>query len=47
MADRPSACTGTVMRTDTFRAYAVDAGFRDVEVLPIDNYFFRFYRLYR
>jgi hypothetical protein len=47
MAEVPSACTGTVMRAATFRKYALDAGFRDVEVLPIDNYFFRFYRLYR
>lgn len=46
MADQPSAATGTVMRTDTLRAYARAAGFRDVEVLPIDNFFFRFYRLH-
>jgi hypothetical protein len=45
MADTPSAETGTVMRADTFRAYARDAGFRDVEVLPIDNFFYTFYRL--
>jgi 2-polyprenyl-3-methyl-5-hydroxy-6-metoxy-1,4-benzoquinol methylase len=45
MADQPSAGTGTVMRTDTLRHYAREAGFRDVEVLPIDNFFFRFYRL--
>jgi 2-polyprenyl-3-methyl-5-hydroxy-6-metoxy-1,4-benzoquinol methylase len=46
MADQPSAATGTVMRTDTLRDYARAAGFRGVEVLPIDNFFFRFYRLY-
>ncbi len=45
MADQPSAATGTVMRTDTLRRYAQEAGFHDVEVLPIDNFFFRFYRL--
>lgn len=45
MADDPSAGTGTVMRTDTLRQYAREAGFRDVEVLPIDNFFFRVYRL--
>jgi SAM-dependent methyltransferase len=39
------AGTGTVMRTDTLRRYALDAGFRDVEVLPIEHFFFRFYRL--
>ena len=42
---QPSAATGTVMRTETLRRYALEAGFRDVEVLPIDNFFFRFYRL--
>lgn len=48
MADhQPSAATGTVMRTSTLRSYAQEAGFREVEVLPIDNYFFRFYRLHR
>jgi SAM-dependent methyltransferase len=39
-----SVGTGTVMRADTFRAYAAAAGFTDVEVLPIDHPFFRFYR---
>lgn len=48
MADHaPSAATGTVMRTDQLRRYARAAGFRDVEVLPIDNFFFRFYLLHR
>jgi SAM-dependent methyltransferase len=45
MADQPSAATGTVMRADTLRRYALEAGFRDVAVLPIDNFFFRIYRL--
>jgi len=45
MADQPSAATGTVMRTDTVRAYAEEAGFSGFEVLPIENDFFRFYRL--
>lgn len=45
MADHPSVGTGTVMRTDTLRQYAQAAGFHDVEVLPIDNFFFRVYRL--
>jgi 2-polyprenyl-3-methyl-5-hydroxy-6-metoxy-1,4-benzoquinol methylase len=45
MADKPSAETGTVMRPDTLRSYARKAGFRSVEILPIENYFFRFYRL--
>ena len=37
--------TGTVMRPDTLEAYAIDAGFAGIEVLPIDNDFFRFYAL--
>jgi len=46
MADHPSVGTGTVMRTDTLRQYAREAGFREVEVLPIENFFFRIYRLH-
>ena len=45
MAEQPSAATGTAMRPDTLREYALAAGFRDVEVLPIENDFWRFYRL--
>jgi 2-polyprenyl-3-methyl-5-hydroxy-6-metoxy-1,4-benzoquinol methylase len=45
MVDQPSAGTGTVMRTETLENYALQAGFTLVEVLPIDNYFFKFYRL--
>ena len=46
MASQPSAGTGTVMRTDTLRRYAQQAGFSDVEVLPTDEFgFWRFYRL--
>lgn len=41
----PAAGTGTIMRTPTFRRYALDAGFAEVEVLPIENGFWRFYRL--
>jgi SAM-dependent methyltransferase len=47
MADQPSAGTGAVMRPDTLRGYARAAGFRDVEVLPIENDLWRFYRLRR
>lgn len=46
MAEQPSAATGTVMRPDTLRRYAREAGYRDVEVLPIENFLFRFYRLH-
>jgi 2-polyprenyl-3-methyl-5-hydroxy-6-metoxy-1,4-benzoquinol methylase len=45
MTEHPSAGTGTVMRTSTLQQYAQEAGFEKVEVLPIDNFFFRFYRL--
>lgn len=45
MVDKPSAETGTVMRPDVLRSYATAAGFKSVEVLPIENFFFRFYRL--
>jgi SAM-dependent methyltransferase len=39
------AGTGTVMRQPIFRRYAEQAGYQSVEVLPIENDFFRFYRL--
>jgi 2-polyprenyl-3-methyl-5-hydroxy-6-metoxy-1,4-benzoquinol methylase len=45
MADQPSAATGAVMRPDTLRRYASAAGFTTVDILPIENDFFRFYRL--
>jgi len=45
MDDHHSAATGTVMRADTVREYASEAGFAGVEVLPIEHDFFRFYRL--
>ena len=46
MEVQPSAATGTVMRASTMTAYATEAGFSRVEVLPIDNDFWRFYRLH-
>jgi SAM-dependent methyltransferase len=45
LSETPSAGTGTVMRTDTLRGYAREAGFADVEVLPIEHDVFRLYRL--
>ena len=41
----PGAGTGAVMRSETVRSYAAAAGFSRFEVLPIDNDFWRFYRL--
>jgi 2-polyprenyl-3-methyl-5-hydroxy-6-metoxy-1,4-benzoquinol methylase len=45
MAEQPSAGTGTVMRPATLRHYASEAGFSGVEILPIENDLWRFYRL--
>jgi 2-polyprenyl-3-methyl-5-hydroxy-6-metoxy-1,4-benzoquinol methylase len=45
MAEDPSAAIGTVMRPATVRALAEEAGFDGVEVLPVENDFFRLYRL--
>jgi SAM-dependent methyltransferase len=45
-ADGSGAATGTVMRPSTLRSYAEAAGFSRVDILPIENDFFRFYRLW-
>jgi hypothetical protein len=45
MGDAETAATGTVLRPDTLRRYAREAGFRDVEILPIETDVWRFYRL--
>jgi len=45
MTHADSAGTGTVIRPDTVRAYAAEAGFTRVDVLPIEHDFWRFYRL--
>ena len=45
LAEYPSAATGTVIRPDVVREYARQAGFREVEILPIETDFFRFYLL--
>ena len=45
VADSPSVGTGTVMRPDTVRRYAAEAGFATTTVLPIEHEVFRFYRL--
>jgi SAM-dependent methyltransferase len=45
MSTPGSVGTGTVMRPDTFRGYAQRAGFADIEILPIEHDFWRFYRL--
>jgi SAM-dependent methyltransferase len=45
LLDEDSAGTGTMIRPDTVREYAAEAGFGRVEVLPIEHDFWRFYRL--
>lgn len=47
LADTASAGLGTVLRADTVHALARRAGFSVVEELPVENDFFRFYRLDR
>jgi 2-polyprenyl-3-methyl-5-hydroxy-6-metoxy-1,4-benzoquinol methylase len=47
MAHEGSAGTGTVMRPETLRRYALEAGFREIEILPSPaEIAFRFYRLH-
>jgi 2-polyprenyl-3-methyl-5-hydroxy-6-metoxy-1,4-benzoquinol methylase len=45
MTEADSAATGTVIRAETVRGYADEAGFRSCTVLPIEHDFWRFYRL--
>lgn len=47
MGDPATAATGAVMRLSTLQRYAEAAGFRAVEVLPIETDTWRFYRLHR
>ena len=46
LVERPSAALGTVMREDTVRELAAQAAYARVEVLPVENDFFRLYRLH-
>jgi 2-polyprenyl-3-methyl-5-hydroxy-6-metoxy-1,4-benzoquinol methylase len=45
MGDPDTAATGAMMRPDTLRRYARQAGFRELEVLPVEADMLRFYRL--
>jgi predicted O-methyltransferase YrrM len=47
MGDPQTAATGAVMRPSVLRHYALQAGFGEVEVLPIHTDYWRFYRLLR
>jgi SAM-dependent methyltransferase len=44
-AEHPGDPNGTVLRTDTVRAWATSAGFEGVQVLDVEHPFWRFYRL--
>ncbi|RZU50926.1 methyltransferase family protein [Krasilnikovia cinnamomea] len=46
MAEQPSAAIGTVIREDTVRRLAAEAGFARTEVLDVDGGFFRVYALH-
>jgi len=45
LAEHPIEASGTVLRAPTVGRWAAAAGFTGFEVLPIDNPFWRFYRL--
>jgi 2-polyprenyl-3-methyl-5-hydroxy-6-metoxy-1,4-benzoquinol methylase len=45
MGDPRTSATGAVMRPATLRRYAREAGFADVDILPLDTGTWRFYRL--
>jgi ubiquinone/menaquinone biosynthesis C-methylase UbiE len=45
IAESTAIANGTVLRTSTVRQWGEQAGFSSVEVLPIENDFWRFYRL--
>lgn len=45
MSAASTRATGTVMRPAVLRGYALEAGFTDVEVLPIEHDLWRFYQL--
>ncbi|HLU73934.1 MAG TPA: class I SAM-dependent methyltransferase [Nonomuraea sp.] len=45
LVEEPTAATGTVLRAPVVREHAAAAGFARCTVLPVENDFFRFYRL--
>jgi ubiquinone/menaquinone biosynthesis C-methylase UbiE len=46
MTEEPSAALGTALRADSVRELATEAGYAHVDVLPVENDFFRLYRLH-
>jgi hypothetical protein len=47
MGDPHTTATGALMRRSVLRQYALQAESTEVEVLPIDSDYWRFYRLHR
>ena len=47
MGDPQTVATGAVMRPSVLRKYALQAGFGEMEILPIHTDYWRFYRLRR
>jgi SAM-dependent methyltransferase len=45
MAEHPKIANGTVLRTPTLQSWATAAGFTTTEVLPVDNFLWKLYRL--
>jgi SAM-dependent methyltransferase len=45
IAESPVEANGTVLRAPTMQRWATSAGFGTIEILPIENDFWRFYRL--
>ena len=45
MAEQPSAALGTALRADIVQTLAAEAGYARIDVLPVENDFFRLYRL--
>jgi hypothetical protein len=45
MGDPGTAATGAVLRPATLRRFALEAGFRDLEILPVSAGMLRLYRL--
>jgi SAM-dependent methyltransferase len=46
LVEQPSAALGTVLRSGTVRELAGQAGYARVDVAPVENDFFRIYRLH-
>jgi hypothetical protein len=45
MAYSNSAATGAAMTPSIFKRYSKEAGFSKIDLLPIENFLWKFYRL--